>query len=333
MYRKSLIFLLTFLSLNSTAAPTVTSAILDNGTLTINGSSFGSQNPMIFWDDVETSFKAQGARSGDVIKTGKTWTWKANSNWGNPFTFVESNTTRSGRKGVYYYATGHNTTLKEANYTPTTELNNKIFVSWWYKPGKSPSAQGGSNKFIRIWDDPNFNGTGISWTHMHLTCSNNGEGSIRWENWDGKVNEWNHHQIYVDLSKSTVQTWINGRLMKAATCTKHPNFPDKPLFVQVLGFDHGDSSYRDMNTAMDDIYIGQSIARVEISNQPKWSAQMVKEILPINSWSNNRISAKIVDGVVKVGNSGLYVYVYDTNGTANANGIEVSCKECPKPPY
>jgi hypothetical protein len=48
MYRKSLIFLLTFLSLNSTAAPTVTSAILDNGTLTINGSSFGSQNPMIF---------------------------------------------------------------------------------------------------------------------------------------------------------------------------------------------------------------------------------------------------------------------------------------------
>src|SRR5690606_17534078 len=105
----------------------------------------------------------------------------------------------------------------------TRNLLRHIYVSWWYRPSVSPSSAGGSNKFIRIWDNGSGYGTRISWTQMHLTCESD-KNYVTWGGWTGNVGEWNHHAIYVDLDTGNIKTWANGKLIHDAPCAKHPDY-------------------------------------------------------------------------------------------------------------
>lgn len=308
------------------AAPVINKAELDSSGIVITGKGFGTENPMLFWDDVKNSYRTQDASEGDEVRASSTSMWKEKTNiWGKPFTFSESVKTKTGRKDVVYYGEGHKNFLGTPNHEAPKELINEIFVSWWYMPGKSPSAEGGSNKFIRIWDDNNGRGTRVSWTQMHLTC----DEVVTWGNWKGNIGEWNHHMIYVNLKAESVQTWVNGIRIHDGKCEKHPDFPDKPLYVGLIGFDHGSEAYRTMTTSIDDIYIGKSLARVEISSSPKWSATMNKEVVPIASWSDTKIVTHLHDGKVRLSGD-MYVYVVDKSGAVNSDGIKATCTGCPK---
>lgn len=283
---------------------------------------------MLFWDDVSA-----GAEDGQIVKTNNQSKWQQNGNvWGSPFQF-KKDLTRSGTQSEIYFGVGHKNFLGNPKYNASESTRTKLYVSWWYKPGKSPADEGGSNKFIRIWDNPNGYGTRISWTQMHLTCGTNNESpnNVSWKQWNGNVNQWNHKEIYVDLDERYIKAWLNGSLVHDLTCEKSKAYANVPLYISVLGFDHGDTTYRSMNTSIDDIYIGSSLARVEISNSPKWTPVMIKEIVPISAWSDKEILTLPINGVVRL-SSDLYVYVLNEKNEVNKDGFKVTCNQCPKAP-
>lgn len=321
------------LVLSSTAlsAPTISKATLSDSGIEIIGANFGNDNPMLFWDDPSESFDESNVQLLDLVPKLLTSKWGDNAIMsGEGFRFFKSSESKTGKSDIFYRGTGHKTFLGIPNHRMVESLKNKLFVSWWYKPGLSPFAEGGSNKFIRIWDNSNGSGTRISWTHMHFTCHGDRDHT-KWGSWEnaGQIGQWNHHAIYIDLNEQTAKAWVNGTLIINSECTKHPDYTDTPLYVGALGFDHGSEGYRNMTTALDDIYIGSSQARVEISESPTWSSVMVKEILPISSWSNSRIVTKLYEGVVKHSKN-VYVYVIDEDGKSNTQGMQVQCGNCPK---
>lgn len=308
--------------------PAPTSATLDAGQILIQGSGFGSTNPMLFWDDVDSAYIADQATPGMQVPTSANHKWAADSRtWGSRFTYAQDAETLTGKPGAYYAGSGHQNYLGSPNHAKVPSLVHKIYVSWWYKPGMSPRAEGGSNKFVRIWDDGNGLGTRISWTQMHLTCEN----TVSWRDWDGKVGEWNRHEIWVDLSQQQVRTWVNGVAGHNANCPKTTAYPDKLLYVGLVGFDHGSEAYRSMTTAIDDIYVGASPARVEISEAATWSPTAKRQLLPVVSWSNNQIRVATHSGPLRLGSSS-YIYVFDAQGNTHAEGIKINCAACPKPP-
>ncbi len=327
--RLLLSLILLSISIPSLAATAIiTSAEMDHDSITIAGSNFEPTNPTIFWDDVQSNMISQKAHDGDAVLTGPGLRWLYGGKLKEmPVTFQSSTKTRGGSLGTSYLGEGPGGYLRQPLLPDLASLKRMMLVSWWYKPSESPSDQGGSNKFIRVWDHTNGYGTRISWTHMHFTCNND----TTWGKWPGNVNEWNHHLIYVDLEKSNVKTWVNGQLSIDAKCTKHINWPDNQLFIGLIGFDHGSDAYKTMKTNLDDIYVGTSLARVEISNSSSWSQDFISEILPATEWSTKKIVAKAHKGVVDL-STNLYVYVFDKDGIVNTNGIKVSCSKCPKPP-
>lgn len=326
MYRLTVLFLLSIISFGASADPSVSRATLNDNGIEIFGSNFGAENHMLFWDNVSDSFQAQNAQSGDQVRTSSAELWRANTNqWGEPFGFLVSSESRSGKPDSFYYGTGHKNFLGDPNHQTPIRTRNELFVSWWYRPSMSPSAQDGSNKFIRVWDSADGEGTRISWTQMHLTCGND----TTWGNWNGKINEWNHHAIHINLNNNNVKTWINGGLVHNGKCTKSSAHQTSPLHVAIIGFDHGSEGYKTMTTAIDDIYISSSPARVEVSADSTWSATMPKEVLPITSWTNTKIVAKPVYGKIKLSNN-MYIYVIDEQGRVNSQGMKVDCQKCPK---
>jgi hypothetical protein len=99
-------------------SPTITSAILNNGTIEIQGENFGNTNPMLFWDDADTVFNQSNARSGDVVATGLLKPWGQNTNiYGSPMEYRKSDSTRNKQGSITYFGTGHKNFLGSPHYT------------------------------------------------------------------------------------------------------------------------------------------------------------------------------------------------------------------------
>jgi hypothetical protein len=95
------------------------------------------------------------------------------------------------------------------------------------------------------------------------------------------------------------------------------------LTAALIGFDpsFGDR-YSDMKFAIDDIYMSDAQARVEISSSSEWQPNIESEILTTKSWSGSEV---VVDANIQMldTSDNLYIYVFDNNGKVNHNGFSV----------
>ncbi|MDP3229156.1 MAG: fibronectin type III domain-containing protein [Acidovorax sp.] len=324
------------------AASSAMTAKLSADKIVIEGKNPWTENPMMFWDDVSAAFQASGLPLGSEVPVGPGQMYRAGtpslpSLMTSHFKYQRTSETRSGEVGVVYAGVGPKPILSYPEYNGPARTFNKMYVSWWYKPSISPGAEGASNKFVRFWDDGNGKGTRVSWTQMHLTCTVpvDYEPEVSWGTWwenGGIAGKWNRHEVELDLSVPRVRNWVNGVAGHNHPCVKHPAYSEKPIALGLIGFDHGGYdngggdkgyNYQTMKTSIDDIYISNSPARVELSDSPTWSGAGQREVLPVKSWAPTKIELGQVRGVLKA-TTKLYVYVVAPNGSVNANGIPLN---------
>ncbi|WP_133736647.1 hypothetical protein [Halospina denitrificans] len=206
------------------------------------------------------------------------------------------------------------------------KTNRSLYVSWWFKPSESPASSGGSNKFIRIWDDSDGEHTRISWTQMHLTY---GSGDPDWNGWEGEVGQWNLMEIYVDSDAGSVQTWVNGKLTHDVNDFKKAE-SEKGLNIDIIGFDASSAEdYPDIGIELDEIYFSSSRERVVVSRKEVWDEARKDHhaVLPI-TWGKSEIEVEVPD-IISENINKYYFYVVDQMGNANDEGVSV-CNDCPE---
>ncbi|MEP3560940.1 MAG: hypothetical protein ABJM19_10745 [Marinobacter sp.] len=311
---------------------------LQNGaTITISGARFGNIEEQLrkVWDNVDNTAEYATLGSGEEAPTNQgPWTQNGNP-WSNPVTIYRG----SDQRHQYSKANYHIRTKGYLGWPRAFDgnANRKLYVSWWFKPNVSPDAQGGHNKFIRIWDDPSGNYTRISWTQVMLGAYQDQSGEIQsdWGGWKGDVAQWNRHEIYVDSENQSIQTWVNGQLTHSVKNFYKQN-SSAGLTIGLVGFDPNRSeNYGSFESKMDDIYASSVPARVELSTSATWSgAGSKKELQPFEKWTDSSIDVNVNLGQFKSSDK-LYVYVIDPNGLVNQNGVDVtgaSCEKCPRSP-
>lgn len=207
-----------------------------------------------------------------------------------------------------------------------------FYVSWWYNPSKLVD-KGGSNKFIRVWDDYSGNGTRVSWTQMHLTYDVVDLGyspPTSWGETQPVPNQWNHFELFVDDATGTLLARLNGVVKhEKSDFKKSPT--SNGLTIGLIGFDPsiGDD-YSDLRFRMRDIYASPTQARVELSDSPTWEPKAHRELLKIQSWSDTALNVEF-NFLGHNPNDDLYIYVFDRDGNVNNNGFPL-CEKCPTPP-
>lgn len=296
--------------------------------ITITGANFGNADAVpLVWDSVDNQIESGSSVNSLKVPYGDSHTWGDNTHddaWGNDVIF-STNNPKPGRSTSY---SGY----KRSDLGWPTAVNDKglknIYVSWWLWLSEDPKANGGSNKFIRIWDDPNGKHTRISWTSMHLDASN---AEISWPETRGNAGEWNKFEIWVSGDDKTIKAWVNNTLIHDINDFAKKDF-DKGLNVYLLGWDPSESSkYPDFKFNMSDIYISSTVARVEISNKPNWSdTSAIKETQPIQLWTDKEIQFRFNSGSFD-DLAGKYLYIVDSNGDVNSTG-HLICTKCPAPP-
>ncbi|MBE2886736.1 hypothetical protein [Geobacter anodireducens] len=314
--------------LGALAAPSITSmsnSALTNGqVVTISGSGFGTKSTVApqFWDTVENQTAYSSLANGATVPTGSGKPWESQCTWDGG-ACVKYSTTASEQRGLStatYRATTTTQGLLEGRRITGT---NKIYVSWWWKPASNPVTGDHSSKFLRLSNNADVTNKTFSWTQMqdYIYRTDQGycqNGAAHWANWNGNVNQWNFHEVWIDGATRTYTIKINGKAtannVSWSSCTAF-NFD----YVWMIGWDGGGNSPPAITSWLDDIYVDNTLSRVMICDNANFSSATKCEMqIPTNTWTDGQLQVAVNQGSFPT-NSTAYLYVVDANGSPSAS--------------
>jgi len=336
----------------------VSGTLVDKDILTIVGQNFGVKNqaPPVFFDMVDEAL-INGVKNdlyaalpdGDIVPQGTQYPWirsGVSPGGAGPIRIGPSRGPYGSRARVYYGDFEGDTNRQDgwlewpAGF-PDPELGivTELYESWYFRPSFDPSDQNGSHKFIRVWDSRTSKSVGIrvSWTQMHLTYDQKGDGTRpSWGDWGGTPNQWNKMEIYINSSTGVIKTWVNSNLIHDISDFEPGGDNSTGSFQgiqpRLWGLDgSGDANWVGENIMLSDLYADSTQARVELCDAPKWSDCAIREPQPAITWTNDEISVRINSGALPdLSNS--FVYVITDSGITNWIGYPLSGVQRPDPP-
>ena len=190
----------------------------------------------------------------------------------------------------------------------------------------------GSQKYIRIWEDPNGKeGIRFSWTQMHQTLAdrNGVEGVVNWESNILEGDEWHHMEIEMDTDQGRIDLYVDSDPITGFDFS--PALEEQGKWsptVALLGLNGKVGKFQESD--FDDIYIDNSFRRVVLADANTLDSASRTEIqFPIN-WSDQSIELTLQLGAFEAVDN-LYLFVSDQNGDFSVKGYPL-CIDCLSPP-
>lgn len=157
------------------------------------------------------------------------------------------------------------------------------------------SAMGGNN-----WASDAFvfgNWQRIEWIYKASSAANAADGSV-----------------------TVIRTGKSGNALTAATCITHGDTSDLWRYVSLpQGVTNIIGGTLNLGMYFDDVYIDNSLARVEICDSSTWSSRTHCEIQLPTAWAGDKIIINTRLGSFSIGQD-IFIYVVDSNGAVNSNG-------------
>lgn len=364
MCRNLAFVVLSGLATNLSAEPRVlevTGELTPRGLVSVSGLGFGATGPeIVLFDDFEGVLPGQPA-STDSPMIGQ-WTKDSNAPEGFPL----------GRSGsISMLAYNGNRQRQRQLVLPSTQRN--IFISYWvrlapdsYFPGtkwtdgrkRNTFSEDSSWKFFWLMNSPDGflpndglfdvclpthvgRGSFVLGGNSHHTLSDRWIGNSFW-NW----NDWMRMSFSISDPRraSTIEygrsqiVSANGYWSRTHSVVASEELPlDKHVFdtINVPGWIRWDSG-TDVVPLYDDIYIAVGVgaqARVEITDAEDYEDSRHIEILLVEDWAADSISARVPPSVTFDPTRTWYLHVVDATGAVSPKGFRVEpCLECPMPP-
>ncbi|MEF3691442.1 MAG: hypothetical protein V3574_00100 [Candidatus Moraniibacteriota bacterium] len=341
----------------SLGAPSISgvSGELSHGqVITISGVDFGSKSQAtpVVWDDFESGIVGQNSvtpaigsnwyNGGNVFYEGEILREGSSKSTRHDFTtegvYNAALTKNGGPWGELYISFFYRTDYGNLNaYYEDPCRNYKVFRMEGDNGLKS-GDQGEGVPLISYEKRASTTGIGLFETALRaqyepVTYSGTFYGGdhprspIGWAN-----QEWHRVELYVNVldGKKEFRMWedsLENTPLKTSDGWLETFYPymgeDNSRFNELhfgiyFSRDNGASAY----TYMDDIYVDETIAHIEIGNAPNYDACTHREIQIPSAWSANSITATINQGSFSNG-AMAYLYVVDANGEVNADGFPI----------
>ena len=326
----ALTILILLYAINCNSAPVISNiagSVSNGQSITISGSGFGSRNSILpqFWDTVDNQNQYIGITEGSSVPVGGTNPWGANAGNKVKITKVNQrhpNSTMSYTASNQYDAKLDNHTINAAS---------QFYVSWWFNPSAAVTMGGGaSNKLIRVsnsQDEVNktyswaYTGGWADYVYAGNYCQNG--GSLGWFSNDppNMANTWNRLEVWFDSTTQKYNSYVNGIANHTSDISWNLCSPFQMDKVWAIGWESNVST-NTLTYLMDDIYIDNTIARIEICPGNTWSSRGKCEIQIPSAWSASSITATVNQGSFADGAT-AYLYVVDGVGAVNSNGYPI----------
>jgi hypothetical protein len=311
--------LIASLAFGQPSITTVNGTISNGESISIGGSGFGYKGNAapLLWDRVTNQSAYSSLAAGDEVPVGC-----AECPWDD--TYMDTS---------IYYQGGSPRTAGGGHYRAVSvgglhmgsmgEVG-ALYISWWVR-SSSRYRDGGSNKLIRLWDNPSGTAGRVSWTTMHNTWREDLDRDCvlvmtapSWGDWGGVVGTWTHHTVEldntdIDCGGGTYRARTNNTLLHE---TEYLWAPEPYSIIHHIGIDTNEpATYPTETFDFTDVYIDTVLARVEIGNASTYAASTVLEVQPATAWSATAIT---ITGSVGGLDGSAWLYVTDRSGTNSA---------------
>jgi len=340
------------LAQNASGAPSIsgTSGSFSNGqSVTVNGTGFGTKPAAapIKFDEFENGSNGSYLHNVDT-------------NW-HPYTegdgLTYSNvTSHSGSLSAFnaVTGTGGNFNTEYFTFTPAED----VFYSYWWRTANLTTAMRNNTKMGRInassvGDLPHYHGIGSLMLSNYMFWSGgddiHGGANVQYEIVNGGVpiqlasylsiraNSWLRVDCHKKVSNpagssnGAVECWIidpldtgnTGYLGNTALVTRNSGeswLEDSILLGTMEGGGRGPYDYQ---IYIDDVYVDNTLARVELCDSSTWTTRHHCEIQPATTWNSSGQSVVITVNTGTLVSGTAYLYVVDSAG-ASSNPYSVS---------
>lgn len=318
------------------AAPSVTggSGTLSQGsTVTITGSSFTSHALGHEW----TGVAIEAGTNGNL------WTrtnWSDSDSW-SPVNYA-TDQFHSGSKALKV-AVSPNTNwngLTVYNMPDDVNPSDTFYITWWTR--LSASATPGQWKMLRLSGsntvvDGSEELVLFNWFGSNQLVIDPGTGNDQTEYpgtsvFPSSTNTWYRMELSVTASAANVTNGgavlaMYGPSSYASYATSalktHVNSGDTYSYVIFQNyFGNGFTDSHNPTVWLDDIYIQNTFARVEICNTATWAARTHCEVQVPTAWSTTSIDVTVQRGSFGATDA-AYVYIVDASNAVNSDGFAV----------
>lgn len=326
---------------------TISGTIVNGQTLAIYGFNFGSKaNAAPYrWDPADGVSQYSGLVNGDVIPSSTGGYWDH-----NPGSQYHYNTDLAAQRGVsaanFESDLSTQTNRKLGTTLSDASFDRETYISFWIYHSSSLSSSD-NVKTVRFWK---ANGDQTSTFTVNSSWVANGPwvafkydgygvstpsycGSFSGVLSGGFVRpvggEWERVEFYlkqesVPDASDDGEYWVS----QTASGSVHEYSSGYPIDetcatitsrLRWMTFGYENNTSLSNSVLLDDIYIDNTRARVEICDSATWSARTHCEVQPPALWNNGEIQVALNQGSFSTLND-TYIYVVDLDGNANANG-------------
>lgn len=327
------------------AAPVVTSVSgspANGNAITIYGAGFGVKSTAapIVWDNFESAADGESLASRTPT-IGPSW-----GVLGSPVASSGNQRTNSTRSFYKIFSgTSYQNSLVYTNQETTTGA--KKFISFWWRAGRYGSSEWSLN--MKPWmmfgssaDSPMYyigDGTGAS--DPGFRASQDLLGTAGYLGGCGNMasieNEWVRIDTYIVLSdlntnNGRFDTWmhkpadsvaISNCMSRNPVETRNGAYPSAGFRQWAIGSYMSTDSGRSSVVYIDDVYIDDTLSRVEVCDGPSMATSTKCEIQPATSWSDTEVAVNFNAGAY-TSQTTVYLYIIDSNGVvSNATSLTV----------
>jgi hypothetical protein len=333
----------------------ITGSIADNQVITINGLGFGANPLQVEWLGGSNGAIETGASGSVFVSSGRDGWWEDGDN--NQALFDRRHAYSGSQALVFDPALGRHRDGRFGLIFDTGANFRELYSSYvaYFDSG---GASDGQWKMIRwcytnsVVDDSipnaymsNWAGTTSDFFQVH---AGGGDSKNNWftSNILPQSGGWYRVETYIRPSSSPTQsdgvfwartTRISDGLVQEQRFTDVKNYADSEtrryryiVFQNYMGNGSYQGTPGPTKLWLDDIYVSQSQARVELCTSATWANCRRREIQPAVSWAGNQISVRVNRGGLP-SLAGAYLYVVDSTGAANSVGIPVISTPAARP--
>ena len=333
----------------------ITGTVADNQVITINGLGFGTNPLQVEWLGGSSGPIESGTNGAVFVATGRRGWWEDGDS--NQAIF-DSRRAYSGRQSLAFDpALGRHQDGRFGLIYDTGSNFRELYSSYvaYFDNGGATSGQW---KMIRWCHTNSVVDTSIPNAYMSNWEGNTSDffqvhagGGDSLNNWFTsqilpRSGAWYRVETYIRPSSSPTQsdgifwartTRVSDGLVQEQRFNSVKNYADGEVnryryivFQNYMGNDAYQGTPGPTKVWIDDLYVSQSQARVELCAAASWALCRNKEIQQPLTWSGSQITVRVNRGALP-SLTGAFVYVVDSTGAANAVGIPLLATKAPDP--